>query len=314
MSVRVVLLAVGLSGLAMVGCKKSPPSGGGGGGGGGWLVGTNGEMAEVNGDGELGQGYHLDSTVTLNSIACRYVGEAWVFGDSGTVLYTDNGGATWSTQTVSTTADLHALATQDSGPVYIAGNGTFMTTSDTGAHWTQLSEPANFTSLAAADATTVLAVSDDGGVWSFANNALSRIATVPGANKVAVSADGNTAVIAGTNGLAVSSNAGQSWQNVAVDAQLEDVDLTEDGTAVAVGLEGAIVQYANGEVSLQHVGTADLHTLHLADSSDALDIGFAGGDNGEVLVTDDAGASWTVGPNLGNHTILGIDQIGAGHR
>jgi len=131
---------------------------------------------------------------------------------------------------------------------------------------------------------------------------------------VAVSADGNTAVIAGTNGLAVSSNAGQSWQNVAVDAQLEDVDLTEDGTAVAVGLEGAIVQYANGEVSLQHVGTADLHTLHLADSSDALDIGFAGGDNGEVLVTDDAGASWTVGPNLGNHTILGIDQIGAGHR
>jgi photosystem II stability/assembly factor-like uncharacterized protein len=313
MNVRVVLLAAGLSGLAMVGCKKSAPGGGGGGGGGGWLVGTTGLMANVNGDGELGQGYHLDSTVSLNGIACRYTNEAWVVGDAGTVLYTDDGGSTWSTQTVPTNADLHALATQDSGPVYVAGNGTFLTSADTGSHWTQLTEQANFTSLAAADASTVLAISDDGGVWSYANSALTRIATVPGANAVAVSADGNTAVIAGNNGLAVSNNAGQTWQNVAVDAQLEDVDVTDDG-AVAVGLEGAIVQYANGEVSLQHVGTTDLRTLHLADSGDALDVGFAGGDNGTVLVSDDAGASWTLGPNLGDRTILSIDQIGPGHR
>jgi photosystem II stability/assembly factor-like uncharacterized protein len=315
MSVRVVLLAAGLSGLAMVGCKKSPPSGGGGGGGGGWLVGTNGEMAEVNGDGQLGAGYHLDSTTNLNGIACRYAGEAWVVGDAGTVLYTNDAGTTWSAQAVPTNADLRALATQDSGPVYLAGNGTFLTTSDTGAHWTQLAESANFTSLAAAQAgSTVLAVSDDGGVWSFTNSALTRIATVPGATAVALSPDGNTAVIAG-NGLALSTNAGQTWQNILVDAQLEDVDVVDDdGTAVAVGQQGAIVQLANAEASLQHVGTADLHTLHLADSGDALDVGFAGGDNGEVLVSDDDGATWKLGPNLGNHTVLGIDQIGFGHR
>jgi photosystem II stability/assembly factor-like uncharacterized protein len=314
MNVRVVLLAAGLSGLALVGCKKGAPNPGGGGGGGGWVVGASGLMGEVNGNGTLGKGYHLDSTDTLNAIACRYTAEAWVVGDAGKVLYTNDAGTTWSTQTVPTAANLRALATQDSGPVYVAGDGVFMTSTDTGAHWSMLAEPVNFRSLAAAQGgQTVLAIADDGGVWSYASGALNRISSMPGANAVALSPDGNTAVIAG-NGLAISTDAGHTWKTIQVGATLEDVNVLDDeGTAVAVGQEGAIAQLSNGNVTLQHVGTTDLHTIHVADNGDSLQVGFAGGDNGVVLVSDDGGTTWKLGPNLGR-TILGVDQIGFGHR
>jgi photosystem II stability/assembly factor-like uncharacterized protein len=309
------MTGLGLFALSATGgCKKSP-SGGGGGGGGVWVVGADGLMAAVNGDGTLGQSYHLDSTVTLNNIACRFLGEAWVVGDAGTVLYTSDAGTTWTTQTVPVHSDLYALATQDAGPIYVAGDGVFLTSTNTGTSWTQLAEPANFRSLAAAQlGETVLAISTDGGVWSYANSTLTRIANVPGANAIALSPDGQTAVIAG-NGLALSTDAGHTWTSIAVNAQFEDVAvLDDDGTAVAVGNEGAIAQLSFGNVSLQHVGTADLHTVHVSDAGDyANQIGFAAGDDGEVLVSQDGGWTWALGPNLGR-TVLGVDQIGAGHR
>nr|HEX4315287.1 YCF48-related protein [Kofleriaceae bacterium] len=293
-------------------CKKTPT--GGGGGGGGWVVGKSGLMAAISDEGTLGRSYDLGSTQTLNGIACRYAGEAWVVGDDGTLLYTNDAGATWSAQEVPTTSNLRALATQDTGPVYVAGNSVFLTTSDAGAHWTSVATTASFRSLAAAQhGSTVLAVSDDGGVWSFANGALSRVTTLPGAQSVALSPDGKTAVVAGA-GLALSRDGGQTWTQLAVDATLSDVNvLDDDGTAVAVGAAGAIANLSFGSVSLQHVGTADLHTVHVASSDDYDAVGVAAGDSGEVLMTHDGGWTWELATNVGR-TVLGVDQIGVGHR
>src|SRR5262249_40920238 len=99
-----------------LGAWKCGGSGGGrgGGGGGGWLVGTSGLMVKVGTNGDA-SGYNLASTETLNGIACRYVGEAWVVGTHGTLLYTNDGGQSWQPQSIPTTTDLRALATQNSG-------------------------------------------------------------------------------------------------------------------------------------------------------------------------------------------------------
>ena len=297
-------------------CKKGPNGspGGGGGGGGGWLVGASGLMANVNDHGDLGAGYSLGATENLNKIACRFSGEAWVVGDAGTLLYTSDAGASWSAQTVPTGANLRALATQDTGPVFVAGDGVFLTSSDTGAHWTSIATTSHFRSLAAAqEGDTVLAVSDDGAVFGFANGQLTQLASISGAKAVAVSPDGQTALVAG-NGLSISTDAGHTWKAIAVDAQLEDVNVLDDfGDAAAVGADGAIVWMNSGVVQVQHVGTATLRTLHIADYGDEDAIGFAAGDGGEVLVTHDGGANWAFGPNVGR-MVLGVDQIGAGHR
>src|SRR5215813_2320650 len=146
---RAVLVCLGIV-LAVGACKKNGTGGGGGGGMGGWLVGSEGLMVNVETNGDS-RGYALASSENLNGIACRYSGEAWVVGTHGTLLYTDDAGVSWRPQAVPTTADLRALATQDWGPVFVAGNGVFLTSTDTGAHWTSIGDGSvNFRSLAAA--------------------------------------------------------------------------------------------------------------------------------------------------------------------
>lgn len=303
--------------LAAVGCKKGTGTGGGGGGGGGWLVGSSGLMANVDKDGNLGPGYDLGSSQELTGIACRYAGEAWVVGSTGTLLYTRDGGQTWTAQAVPTTANLRAVATQDAGPVFVAGDGTFLVTTNAGASWTELGDGATrFRSIAAAQqGTTVLALSDDGGLWSYDGHALVRHATFAGARAIAVSPDGGLAMIAG-QGLTMSSDAGASWMQLAADPSLalEDVRIGDDGSAVAVGGNGAIATVdTGGAVAVQHVGTAALHTLHVADPDSTDATGYAAGEGGQVLITHDSGASWALGPNVGR-TVWSVDEIGFGHR
>ncbi len=311
MRTRVAVLCVA---LAAVGCKKgSGTPTGGGGGGGGWLVGSAGLMVNVNDKGLLG-GYDLGSAEQLNGIACRYQGEAWVVGAQGTLLYTSDAGKTWTAQAVPATGDLRAIATQDGGPVFVGGDGALLVSADTGATWTTLSA-ADFRAVAAAqEADTVLALQTDGTLVSYGNGAVTPVAAPAGGHAVALSPDGTLAMLAGA-GLARSSDSGQHWTQLAVDPSLvfDDVRLAEDGSAVAVGAGGAIANIdASGAVSVQHVGSADLHTLHIADPDSVDAIGYAAGDAGEVLITRDAGATWTMGPNVGK-TVRGVDEIGFGH-
>jgi len=172
---KAVLVCLGIA-LAFGACKKSstgPTPGGGGGGGTSWLVGTDGLMVNVSTTGTA-QGYDLASKETLNRIACRYAGEAWVVGTHGTLLYTDDAGATWRPQPVPATANLRGIATQDAGPVFLAGDGVLLTSTDTGGHWTPLGDGrTNFVAIAAAQgAETALAVSDTGAVFSIESGQL----------------------------------------------------------------------------------------------------------------------------------------------
>jgi photosystem II stability/assembly factor-like uncharacterized protein len=310
------LIVVCLIALAAVGCKKTGGTGGGGGGG-GWLIGASSLMENVKPNGDVARNYALDTTTELRGIACRFAGEAWVVGDGATLLYTDDGGTTWTPQAVPATGGLRAVATQDAGPVFIVGDGAFLVTTDTGATWTQLADPStSFRAVAAAqEGTAVLALSEDGTLWSYQGGALVRGATLGGARAIALSPDGNTAMTAG-HGLLRSLDGGATWAPLAVDPAIvfDDIRLTEDGGAVAVGTAGTIANIdASGAVSLQHVGTTDLHALHIADADAADATGFAAGDGGQVLITHDGGATWALGPNLGR-TVWGVDEIGVGHR
>ena len=304
--------------LAVPGCKKGSGTGGGGGGGGGWLVGTSGLMVNVR-PGQPADAYPLGDTETLYQIACRYEGEAWVAGAHGTLLYTDDGGDAWISQAVPSSADLRAVATQDAGPVFVAGDGVFLTGVPeymTGAvTWRSLGDGvASFRSVAAAQrGTTVLAVSADGGLWSYEREQLVRRGTVAGARAIAVSPDGRTALVAG-DGLARSTDGGATWTKLATNPGVvfEDVRVDDQGAGLAVGGAGAVAMIdAEGRVLHQQVGTADLHTLHVGGWGDGL--GYAAGDGGQVWLTRDGGWSWEVGPKV-DATVLGIDEIGVGHR
>lgn len=314
MKYKAAILCVALSAAGGVSCRK------GGGGGGGWLVGTSGLMANIDDNGHLGAGYDLGAAEQLNAIACRYADEAWVVGNAGTVLYTSDGGQSWVSQDLETTANLRALATQDRGPVFVVGDGVFMTaipSLDTGAAiWTQLGDGAtSFRSVSAAQrGTTVLAVDDSGGLWSYATGSLTKVTTLAGARAVAVAPDGRYAIAVG-DGIYRSIDGGQTWNSIQVQADLhfDNVRVEANGEAVAVGSAGVVSRIdLEGRVLTQHVGSADLKALHIAPSDGYTGLGYAAGVGGQVWITEDSGWTWKPGPQAAG-TVLGIDEIGFGH-
>jgi photosystem II stability/assembly factor-like uncharacterized protein len=306
----VLFVAVGVLGAA--GCKKKGTTDGGGGGGGGWLIGSAGLMVNIQDDVLVGE-YDLGSEANLNAIACRYQAEAWVVGDDATVLYTKDGGASWISQTVPTTAHLRTLATQDDGPVFLGGDGAFLVTLDTGVTWKDLGDGvSSFRSMSAAQAGTgVLALAEDGGLWSYDQGALTLRSVIAGARAVHQTPDGSIVMTAGA-GIARSLDGGVTWRSLDVDPSIvfDDLRVNEDGTAVAVGANGAIANVAlNGSVVVQYAGDLSLHTIHIHDD----EMGYAGGDAGQVLITEDSGLTWRIGPNVGR-TVRGVDGIGYNHR
>lgn len=317
MRIEVAILLCGAA-LAMTGCKKKGTTGGGGGG---WFVGTEGLMVNLDPTSAATTDYDLGETERLTTIACRYTAEAWVGGANGTLLYTSDAGDAWVSHALPTAADIHAIATQDTGPVFIAGDGVFLTATPafvTGdASWTDLGDGlTRFRSVSAArHGETVLAVSDDGGVWSFEEGRLIKRTTIAGADAIAVSADGQTVLLAGA-GLSRSIDGGQTWTALVVDPSVRfaDVRIDDRGEGFAVGSAGAIARVdVEGRVLLQRAGSADLQTLFVPYSSAWDGVGYAAGDGGQIWLTHDAGWTWEIGPSVGR-TVLGVDEIGAAHR
>ncbi|MEO8698428.1 MAG: hypothetical protein ABI867_00255 [Kofleriaceae bacterium] len=310
MRFKVAFLLAALAAVGSTGCKKR------GGGGGGWLVGSEGMMAQVDKNGQLGEGYDLGATENLNGIACRYEAEAWVVGAHGTLLYTADGGESWESQNVGTNADLYALATQDSGPVYLAGDGVFLTANPnytTGeATWQQLGDGVTkYRGVAAAQhADTVLAIGQEGSVWFLAGVQMKKQTTLANMRAIAVSPNGVNAIVVG-DGAWRSHDAGITWTAVTVDSSFayQSVRIDDNGDAIAVGNAGLVSKIdIEGRVLTQRVGTADFKTVHTGYTG----TGYASGVGGQVYLTHDGGWSWTAGPVVGG-TVLAADEIGAGH-
>ncbi|MFN0248188.1 MAG: YCF48-related protein [Kofleriaceae bacterium] len=313
------IFVFGVLAVTTTGCKKKGTDGGGGGG---WFVGESGLMVNVDPDESPDDfsDYTLGTDQALEAIACRHRAEAWVAGAGGTLLYTNDGGQAWTTQTLPTGADLLSVATQDGGSVFLVGDGVFMTAvpdANGTATWTLL-DGGRLLGVAAsqgAGTKTVLAIDEDGGVWSYADGALAMRGQVAGATAIAVAPDGQLAIAAG-RGLSKSTDGGVTWMALDVDPSIvfEDVRFDRRGDAVAVGSSGAVARIdADGRVLLQRVGTADLKTLHVAPTDDYTGIGYAAGIGGQVWITYDSGWTWDAGPTVGG-TVLGVDEIGEGHR
>ena len=147
-------------------------------------------------------------------------------------------------------------------------------------------------------------------MWAYNAGALTLRSTVPGARADSPGAEGDLVMTAGA-GIARSLDGGVTWRQLDVDPNIvfDDIRVNLDGSAVAVGTNGAVANIGiNGAVTISHVGDANLHH-HIHDS----EIGYAGGDDGQVLITNDSGLNWHVGPNVGR-TVRGVDGIGFNHR
>src|SRR5881394_1567181 len=100
-----------------------------------WLVGRAGLMLRMDPQGRMGR-YPLQTNGDLLAIACWGSTRAFVAGDGGLLLSTEDAGATWRTIDVGSKTRLRTVAIADSGQIFAAGDdGLFVVSPDWGWSW-----------------------------------------------------------------------------------------------------------------------------------------------------------------------------------
>jgi photosystem II stability/assembly factor-like uncharacterized protein len=307
-----IALCIGFAVISLCSCKKKKGTGGGS-----WLVGEDGLMANLSATGERGADYSLDVPDDLLAIACRGADTGFVVGERGLLLRTFDAGETWDAVDVGSSATLRAVAVGESASdiVYVAGDGIFLRSSDSADTFEPIAGASRAWQSLATDHTGAVAllVDGDGAIWRYEALSGALVEVVPPAalRSVAMTADGTSVAAVGEAGaLWRSDDGGVSWRREDLGAdgvRLRDVWITRDRTVVAVGDAGLIARRtADGTVSVQHPVTATLRALHVGISGHS----FAAGDSGTILLSHDAGKTWTR-IDAGIHaTINALDEIG----
>jgi len=225
--------------------------------------------------------------------------DGWAVGDSGSIYYTADAGATWTPQTSGTAQSLYSVLFPTPTVGYAAGTGeVLLKTTDGGNAWSTLSTGTQ--SLWALDfldantgytvgiGATVKMTTDGGSNWAnqdpVTTQNLRHIDFV----------DASTGYLAGLGGVVrKTSNGGTSWsvQNSGVTTALYSIDFTNAATGWAVGDLGVIVKTTDGGASWnpQASGTSNkLQSVAAIDSSTAIAVGRVG----LILRTTDGGSSW----------------------
>jgi len=317
---------VALVGLALVGCKSgdddddntsssntsSPTTGNA------WLVGDDGEMLRMAASGGV-QPYPLAEDADLLAIACLGAEAAWVVGSAGTVLSTDDAGATWQRHELGIEGDLAAVAVAEGhdGPpvVVIAGDDGIVLERRGDGEFARLSAPdVDWTAVATDEhGERILLAGADGSLWRALDGAPQQVFASDGAvfYGLAATPDGDRAVAVGQGGLVVvSDDGGASWSPVAVSTvrDLFAARISSEGAEiVAVGDAGVVVTIdAAGVGASEQLDPAlALRGLHMH----AAGYGHAVGDAGIVLYTTDVGRSWTAIETGTDATLRGVDDV-----
>ncbi len=273
-----------------------------------WLVGQRGLLASAHPDGTFTD-YELGIGDDLLDVACRGSDSVFVVGARGTFLRTFDSGAEWETIELGTRGALRSVAAASREYVVVAGDEGLYLSADSGTTWSTLATGA-FSSVAVdTSGEVVMALDKSGTVWREDRSASLRpVFASAGAEALAMSAGGErAAVLMPGNVLWATIDGGVHWQPVELGGThvLRSAQLTPDGSLVAVGDEGVVVQLdAEQQVTVHRPLRSRLSAVHLTPSG----TGYAAGEEGRLVQTLDGGLTWTV---LGKGTqaqVLAIDQ------
>ncbi len=234
----------------------------------GYAVGDTGTVLKT-GDGgttwtALGVTYldSTDTTVALTSdmrgVSFRNATDGWIVGAAGLVLFTQDGGLTWTSQQAGTLA-FHGVAAGAGGTASIVGaNGAMYGTSTEGASWISQSQ----------GPTTRL----NGASW-----------TSP-----------TSGVVVGAGGLVMDTvDAGNVWASRTLGSDdLYGVGFGGSTDGWIVGAGGTIKKTTDAGASWNDQSSGTTQTLY-AVSAVTASTAWAVGDGGTVLITVDGGSTWT---------------------
>ena len=241
----------------------------------GWAVGRGGLVVHSSDDGRTWAQVHTPTRADLSGVAAGGPGRAWVAGDHGTLMSTDDGGSSWRTSSI-VANDLRCLRFLDAahgwaggGSPYGEGRALVLRSEDGGATWERREAPiwGRVNALAFVDADHGWAAAEDWG------------------------ADGDTPQ--GT--ILVTGDGGRTWApQIATAAVLTSISMDASGTGWAFGAAGAALTTQDGGATWQAVSSGTDNALRacwVPGPVAAAGGGIAGwvvGDDGTLLTLDAA--------------------------
>lgn len=250
----------------------------------------------------------------LNTVYFLDNKRGWVGGDNGFLSRTEDGGHSWVTQIVETTAGINDIYFRDKDAGFlIAGNAIFATR-DNGGRWSEVRrfQPREFdgadvelysvrfsskkkgwvvgsVSKRELVIDSILLYTDDGGETWQRQRAPSRLELIH-----IDFANDKRGWIAGAEGTILATvDGGQTWTKQAsgTTATIYHIDFRSEKRGLAVGERGTILRTSDGGATWTPVVVKTRSTLlNVQFLSD--DNGWAVGRSGTVLRTDDAGLTW----------------------
>lgn len=265
----------------------------------------------VTGMSAIHQGYAQEGPTGQDIHGVTFPDElhGWAVGAEGTVVYSEDGGDSWSVQEVEVEADLKDVLFTDHQTGWVAGNeGNILFTDDRGDNWQVLESGTEENLLtvefvdeqhgwSAGENGTVLHTSDGGQTWeeqeSGVNGNVQDLAFVDEETGWAV---GSTTGLIPTGFILQTEDAGQTWSEVE-DMMIEPIMaitlLDENNIRALVSYENEdkiIYSEDAGETweeeSINNVPyESDLLNMAFSDSENGLVVG----EDGTVLYTDEGG-------------------------
>lgn len=242
--------------------------------------------------------------------AVSFVGSqhGWAVGAGGTILATDNGGATWTQQSLPLTlvnAQLRSVSFVDRDNGWAVGDGgVIVRTSDGGANWTPQASHSNAVlggvffrdagrGWVVGSDGTILATADGGTTWR------SQVSGVTGwLNAVSFASDRRGWAVGNAGTIVFTDDAGSTWTRqvpggVAEASDLRAVEAVSDTQVWAVGSRATILVTgdAGSRWIQQEPSTSAVPTFNGVSFTDGRR-GWATGNFGLVLSTRDGGAVW----------------------
>lgn len=234
----------------------------------------------------------------------------YAVGESGTIMFTPDGGKSWEIQFEAITDHLRSISVVDSITAFIAGDdGSIYATTNGGTNWNQQNDhngtPINPNGLnsiffidrnhgwAAGDNGTILVTANSGKTWT------AQTAGVPAG--VSINSiyfiDSNNGFAVGSNGTVLyTSNGGTSWSSKSIGESTTvintKVKFLNSSTGFILGSGGILYVTHNGGSSWSAVTSGVTDGLNDITSLSSTEY-WISCDNGKMLHSVNSGSSWT---------------------
>ncbi len=247
---------------------------------------------------------HAQTTNTLTDVEMSDANRGVAVGFSGTILTTNDGGVTWTTQSSGTTNNLYSVSvfslySTAVGGDPLFGGGRVLRSTNNGSSWSMQSSGTGslLLGISLPDASNGTAVGNNGAIVHTTNGGATWTSQSSGTTNHLYETqfvDANNGLVSGSQGTILRTvDGGATWvkQTTGTPYSLYGVSFVSSSVGTVVGDAGTILRTLNGGSTwtAQSSGTTTiLRSVSFVDANN----GFAVGDGGTILHTTNGGSSW----------------------